>query len=270
MKRPFWSAMIVSLLFASLLMVFASASTAQLKNIEGLVAYYTFDGGSANDMSTNGHDGKLVGGATFVNDDGAPVPNGKGSVEFKRQPGNAVDGGPGEKLEKNLTLMAWAKVTEAGVTQYVAGTPYDDGAAWDAPWVGYQIGVRGGKMATWLNIAAVDAEYDSGVVKAGEWTHLAFTFSGNEAISYVNGEEVANKPDRKGKIEFEGEPHFMIGERSHTAKGEPFGELIDEVALFNRVLTPAEIKQAMKGGLALTVQYKGKLTTTWGNIKTRY
>jgi hypothetical protein len=257
---------ILSLMILSMLMAFASSGTVQLKNIEGLVAYYNFDGGSMKDMSGKGHDGKLAGGAAFVKDDGAPVPNGKGCVEFKKQAGNAVDCGPGEKFEKNITLMAWEKVNDAAPCQYVAGTPYDDGGAWDAPWIAYNIGVRGGKMATWLNISAVDAEYDSGVVKAGEWTHICFTFDGNDSISYVNGEEVAKMP-RKGKIEYDGEPHFMIGERSHSCVGEPFGGWIDEVALFNRVLTLNEIKQAMEGGLNLAVQYGGKLTTTWGNIK---
>lgn len=267
MKRSFLSAMITSFFLVSLLTVFAPVLTAQLTNIRNLVAYYNFDGGSTKDMSGNGHDGELVGGAKFVENDGAPVPNGKGCIEFKGQKGNAVDCGPGEKIAKNITLMAWAKVTDAGPTQYVAGTPYDDGGAWDSPWVGYHIGVRGGKMATWFNISGVDAEYDSGTVEANEWTHLCFTWDGKNSISYVNGEEVAKKARPREAIKFEGEPHFMIGERSHTATGEPFGGLIDEVALFDRVLTPAEIKQAMNGGIFLSVQYSGKLATTWGNIK---
>lgn len=266
MKSTFGSTMIVSLFFTSLLMVFASTSTAQLKDIEGLVAYYNFDGGSMDDMSGNGHDGKLVGAAKFVKTDGAPIENGNGCVEFSKENGNAVDCGPGEKIENNITLMAWATAPDVASCQYIAGMPYDDGAAWDSPWVGYHIGFRGGKMATWFNINAVDAEYDSGVVEPNEWTHICFTWDGENSISYVNGEEVAIM-DRPGKAEFDGEPHFMIGERSHSCIGEPFGGRVDEVALFDRVLTPAEIRQAMDGGLYLAVQDSGKLATTWGNIK---
>lgn len=267
MKRSFLSAMITSFFLVSLLVVFAPASTAQLKDIEGLVAYYNFDNGSMDDMSGNGHDGKLVGAAKFVETDGAPIENGNGCVEFSKENGNAVDAGPGEKIENNITLMAWAKAPDVNATQYIAGMPYDDGDAWDSPWIGYHIGVRGGKMATWFNIAGVDAEYDSGTVEANEWTHLCFTWDGKNSMSYVNGEEVAKKARPGEAIKFEGEPHFVIGERSHTATGEPFGGLIDEVALFDRVLTPAEIKQAMNGGIFLSVQYRGKLATTWGNIK---
>jgi len=265
-RQSIWSAMVVNLFLAGLLMVFASVSTAQLNNIEGLVAYYTFDGGSTKDMSENGHDGEIVGDIEFVEDDGAPIPNGAGCMKFNLKAGDAVDCGPGEKFEKNITLMAWANASSAIPCQYVAGVPYDDGAAWDSPWVGYHIGVRGGKMATWFNFDAVNGEYDSGVVVPGEWTHLCFTFDGSVSITYVNAEEVANMP-RKGEMEFVGDVHFMIGERSHTAPGEPFGGLIDEVALFHRVLTPKEIKQAMEGGISLAVQCGGKLTTTWGNIK---
>jgi len=258
-----------SLMISGLLMVFPTVGTLQVQN---LVAYYRFDDGSnADDRSGNKHHGKLVGGTEFVKNDGAPVPGGKGCVKFVHKPGNAVDCGesPDLRIADNLTLMAWAKPDEANSTQYVAGTPYDDKAAWDAPWVGHQIGVRGGRMATWLNIKAVDREYDSGAVKAGEWTHLAFTFSGKAAISYVNGEEVANMPDRQGKIEFDGKPHFMIGERSEIAIGEPFGGLIDEVALFKQVLKPDEIKALMKEGIPLAVEQGGKLATTWGHLKRR-
>ena len=248
------------------LMMLASVGVSQ---IEDMVVYYRFDDGNANDLSGNGHDGRLIGGAEFIKDDGAPVPGGKGCIKFLHRGGNAVNCGESSdlRIEINLTLMAWVKPDEVISTQYVAGTPYDDQVVWDAPWVGHQIGVRGGRMATWLNIKAVDREYDSGIVKAGEWTHLTFTFSGKEAISYVNGEEVANHPDRKGKIEFNGKPHFMIGERSDTIIGEPFGGLIDEVALFKRVLKQNEIEEFMESGIPLEVKPSNKLTMTWGEIK---
>ena len=121
--------------------------------------------------------------------------------------------------------------------------------AWEFPHVGHQIGIRNGGMATWLNIQSVNREYDSGTIRAHEWTHLAFTFNGREAVSYVNGEVAAKHTDRRGKIEFKENPHFVIGNRSFAAPGEPFKGLVDEVALFNRVLPQQEIQAAMKHGI---------------------
>ena len=90
------------------------------------------------------------------------------------------------------------------------------------------------------------------------------------AISYVNGGEVAANDDGDGVIGCAGGPHFTLGLRSPTATGEPFGGLVDEVALFNRVLSAAEVMDAMSNGVptgATAVDVAGKLTTTWATIK---
>ena len=79
---------------------------------------------------------------------------------------------------------------------------------------------------------------------------------------------------RGGTIAFNGNPLFIIGERSATAPGEPFGGLIDEVAIYHAALSQDEIKDVMNNGADLSdvgtaVESVGKLTTTWGNIKDR-
>ena len=235
---------------------------------EDLVLYYQFDGGDAADVSGNGRDA-IVLDAEPVADDGAPV-GVKGSMEFAGMAGNMVDCGGGADVQraKDYSIMCWVKPTDANRTQYSCGTPYDDEEAWDDPWVGHQIGVRGGKMATWLNIAAKDREYDSGAISGGEWTHTAFTFDGDIAKSYVNGEEVAAHDDRDGETEFSGDPHFYIGERSDPALGEPFGGRIDEVVMYKRVVSQDEIKTIMGEGIDLAVDPSGKMASSWAYIKT--
>ena len=123
---------------------------------------------------------------------------------------------------------------------------------WIYPYGAHQIGVRSGQMATWINLGSRNHEYNAGKVQPGEWTHLAFTFSGEQAISYVNAETVVTL-DYHGEIAFNRTPHFVIGERSNVTMGEPFGGMIDEVALFRRVLTQAEIREIMNRGISLKV-----------------
>ncbi len=243
-----------------------SAFSANLN--DGLVLYYKFDGGRAVDLGPNGRPAELLGNTETVRDDGAPV-DPKGCVELAGEAGNMIDcgGGPDVQIAEELSLMAWVKPVDVVRVQMAVGTPYDDGPAWDDPWVGPMIGVRNSQMATWLNIGAVDREYDSGVTVANEWQHLAFTFSGDIAISYVNGEEVAAHDDRDGIIEYDGDPHFIIGESSLTAPVAPFGGRIDEVVLFKRVLSIDEVTQVMQGTIQTAVDSAGKAAASWGYLK---
>ena len=47
-----------------------------------------------------------------------------------------------------------------------------------------------------------------------------------------------------------------------------FNGMIDEVCIWNKALSPDEIKLAMEGSLAdAAVSREGKLSTTWGQVK---
>lgn len=274
--------LVVGLLMPMLLPVLSIAQSPR-----NLVAYWRFNG-DYKDATGNGHDGRKKGNVKFVKSK-APVPDAGEAVQFAMQAGNAVviRNSDDYRLTDELSLMAWVNPDDAAPTQFCCGVPYDAGRNWDNPWVGHQIGVRGHKMATWLTLDGkapapggrqgggpdgddADWEYDAGQVIAGEWNHIAFIFTGNAAISYVNGDEVANHKDRKGKIGFDGKPNFVIGERSVSAPGEPFGGLIDEVALFDVALTRTQLRNFMNNSIKLSVAPGGKSTTTWGTIKSRY
>ncbi len=273
---------VVSLSMSMLLPVLSIAQSPR-----NLIAYWRFNG-DYDDATGNGHDGRKKGNVKFVKSK-APVPDAGQAVQFAGQAGNAVEirNSDGLRLTDELSLMAWVNPDDAAPTQFCCGVPYDAGGNWDNPWVGHQIGVRGHKMATWLTLDGkapapggrqgagpdgddADWEYDAGQVIAGEWNHIAFIFTGSAAISYVNGDEVANHRDRKGKIGFDGKPIFVIGERSVSAPGEPFGGMIDEVALFDVALTRTQLRNFMNNSIKLSVAPGGKSTTTWGTIKSRY
>ena len=50
-----------------------------------------------------------------------------------------------------------------------------------------------------------------------------------------------------------------------------FDGALDEVAVFNRALSQAEIKDAMEGiDKLLAVEAADRLTTTWGQIKAQF
>ncbi len=242
------------------------AGISVIGSAQDLVLYFNFEegsGDSAMDGSGNGNNGTLMNGVARTT---SPM---GGAVQLDGED-DFIDAGNSDmfKIAKSVTLEAWVNSDDAGPTQFACGVPYDDGADWDNPWVGQQIGVRGSKMATWVSIAGEDREYDSGAIESGEWTHIAFTFDGDTSISYVNGEEVANNGDRDGETTYEGSPSFVVGVRSKEAPGEYFKGAIDEVALWSSVRSPEQI-QADMGGIEPggAVEPAAKSATTWGDLK---
>ncbi len=76
-------------------------------------------------------------------------------------------------------------------------------------------------------------------IPKNEWTHFAATVDNGHVIVYINGEEKFNEtgfPDVFGS--FEGDAVFAIGVNWWDA---PFRGLLDELKIYNRVLSPDEI-----------------------------
>ena len=79
-----------------------------------------------------------------------------------------------------------------------------------------------------------------------QWTHLAGTWDGSTLRLYLGGVEVASQP-RSGTLEVNNSPLHIGG---NTYNGENFSGLIDEVRIYNRALTPAEIAQDMNSAIS--------------------
>ena len=75
----------------------------------------------------------------------------------------------------------------------------------------------------------------------GAWTHLAVTYDGASLKLYVNGSQVGSKA-QSGPIPTSTGP-LRIG--GNTIWGEYFAGLIDEVRVYNRALSAAEIQTDM-------------------------
>ena len=274
------------LAMASLLMLFPLVSMSQSP-----VGYWTFndENDPAKDDTGRGQNGRPAGPVLPFPSD-APVPDPGFAMSFALEPGNAViiDNSAGLLPSGDATLMAWVLADDAAPTQFAAGFPYDGGPEWDNPWIGLQIGVRGGGMANWIALPDpppegrevnennhADWEFNTadGTVLGGEWQHICMVHSVNDGtIAYINGEEIQNEGGRVGEIVWDGDPLFIIGERSAAAPGEPFGGLIDEVAMYHVALSQAEVQDVMNNGATVgpgaAVESVGKLTTTWSRIKT--
>ena len=108
------------------------------------------------------------------------------------------------------------------------------------------------------------------VVKLDKWYNIVGVFDGSEVKVYVDGEEAASVKHDDGKI-VDGDGPISIGDNNEgIAPDYRFVGVIDEVAVYNRALSKNEIQQKMMSDHTLAVKSEGKLTTTWGGIKSRY
>jgi len=109
----------------------------------------------------------------------------------------------------------------------------------------------------------------SGALEYGKnlWQHVAGVYDGKELRMYINGEE-AGKIAAVDKIFIDESDGISIGAGSYGHESAArFTGVVDDVAIFNRALSVAEVKQLMQGPIAFSVNSAGKLATTWGDIR---
>jgi hypothetical protein len=145
-------------------------------------------------------------------------------------------------LTSGMTLEAWLNPTgamsgwdtvmlkERGAGDMAYGLYANDGAPMPAGYVNV-----GGSHASVPGTAAVSP---------GAWTHVAATYDGATLRLYVNG-SLASSRARTGAIAVSGGVLRIGG--NNAWPGEFYAGLIDEVRIYNRALTAAEIVADMDG-----------------------
>jgi hypothetical protein len=135
---------------------------------------------------------------------------------------------------REVTVMAWICATDfsgdAGA-MIIEKRPHD--GCWELLFFDRgRLLLRGG--------SAVGAYTGRHHVKEGEWTHVAATIHGKKGAVYVNGKviRIGNVP---GLLPTQGEVQIGVGRNAHAAD-DHFKGMIDDVMIFNRALTDAEIK----------------------------
>lgn len=99
-----------------------------------------------------------------------------------------------------------------------------------------------------------------------DWLYIAVTYDIDKGVEwYINGQDkpigTGVQPPKVDAID----GSIMVGAR-HPGQ-EFFKGIIDEVAIYNRILTLDEIKRDMGGIGGAAVSPKSKLASAWGSIK---
>lgn len=235
-------------------------------NKENLVLYFPFDEGTGDtvkDMSANGNDGVIHGGAKWVNG------KLKEALEFNGED-SFVEVQDDDTLNSEVgTVAVWIKPGEQPPTDWGSNGVVNKWGQNDGGYL-IQAGAspsggflpEGGHEIVHMVGGAVPNHKSIHInVPLDAWSHIAMTWDESTMKGYLNGEEF-------DEVEVEFLPpvgySLLIGNRVTGGTGF-FNGIIDEVAIFNKVLSSKEIQSTMSN--VLSVQPSGKTAVTWGVLK---
>lgn len=245
------------------------AWTANALDKKGLVMYLPMDEGSgtvAQDASGNGNAGELMGNSEWVEGQyGQAVHINQASDEWVEVPhSDSLD------ITGEITLELWVKVvsivdhcafiskaTTDQTGSYILHASNDNGFYTTLV---IFIGVQG----PWPPPAIGNATI-------GEWHHFAGSYDGAELRIHIDGELISNANRATGGDIDSSESTVVIGRDNRASywTSRLMDCLVDEVRIWNRVLSQEEIQEAMQGAL-LPVNSQDLLTTMWGLVKTEF
>ena len=99
-------------------------------------------------------------------------------------------------------------------------------------------------------------------VPQNEWHHVTGVLTGDKLLLYLDGEVGSEAAFGAGAVASDGTATTIGG-----ASDGYFNGIIDEVLIYGRALTDAEVMQNFKAKRFAAVDPEGKLTTLWGQIK---
>lgn len=247
-------------LFLSLVIigfVLALSNSSEAIKEKSLVLYCPFEEGSGKetlDKTGNNKPGILQGGAKWEKGQIGNAISFNGKDAYIEMPDNDI-------LDpQNITVEMWVKPNG------FAGDPVlFSHSQNDAGW--YVQATIAGKV--WFCIPEPGGDHCHLTInltlEIGKFQHLAITYDKKNIKYHLNGElkdtipEATLVQNRVGPLRF----------GTWGQLGWWFDGILDEVAIYSRVLTEEEIKQDMKEGILADVSPLSKLTTTWGSIKTK-
>jgi len=251
--------LIVALAVVATSVWYINTAEAQQAVVDGLVSFWTLDeadidGKTVKDI-VGGNDGTMQGKPKIV--------AGKINQALEFDGASAfVDCGGDESLNltEALTIELWMMPNSAGeggpnagpICKAIAGGSWNWQLRYNAPgsFMGFQFNAGGSK---WVSVQQK--------LKPKEWYHITGTYDGSDAVCYLNGVET-------GKISMpainSSNDPLLIGQDGWV---NVFDGVVDEVRIYDRPLSPSEVKRNYQSRSQLAVAPDSKLAITWGEVK---
>ncbi|MCK4781608.1 prepilin-type N-terminal cleavage/methylation domain-containing protein [Candidatus Parcubacteria bacterium] len=170
----------------------------------------------------------------------------RGASEFKSSEGDYLDCGGNTSLRpgSEITVEAWFKLSTISGTNTILSK--------DNPGpTNYWTDIRSNGTIIYVGgyTSAGGACYQGtsvSTISTDTWYHLAWTYNRKKIITYLNSDTISDVP-KTCALNANDAP-FRIGTRNGT--GNMFNGAIDEVRIYNRALTTAEIQRHYTEGAA--------------------
>lgn len=247
------------------IMVFAVSFTYAVEESD-IVVYYSFDrldGKKFVDDSGNGNDAELTGNGKLVDGQFGKAVHLDGGI-VQMAPANDFIVPIGENGQ--ITMEAWFYInTHSGHSGIISIETVDAGCC------EFRTMVDPNFIPFWDAAHHADRKLPNFTFKIDTWYHYVLVADGNDGKIYVNGEFIGSQPENFKFPKFkEAAIYIGAGESPNHHKLED--GIIDEVVIYSKALTEAEVKASMELGVegVLAVEAKDKLTTTWGDLKTNF
>jgi hypothetical protein len=241
---------VIALCASAALFILPHTSEAALT--DGLVGYWTFDGYDLSDKvydRVGGNNGYFTGGATSsakVQGKLGQALNFDGTDDSVRMPNTS---GVADNLT-NMTVAAWVKMTTNQDGEIISKDPNSTS--------GWGLSTNSSGRLSFYT-ATNGSNYHGRIVGAGTlindglWHHVAVTLSGGGSGTitiYIDGVSQPLNADDLGTVTtYTSSANIWIGDVFFT---RPFAGPIDDVRIYNRALSAAEVKQLYLKGNALT------------------
>lgn len=206
--------------------------------VSGARLHWTLDG-TAQDASGNGNHGSLsAGGPVWTDGQLGGGLDLDGGGDYVIAPASASL----NALKTAMTVSLWV-YKRANLPEYgaLAGRRY--GPDWDDLWLLLYDFAAGDNYSFVLRTSNGSAVL-VGPPSTGDhfaWTHVAAVYDGTSMILYRNGQEVARR-SHSGAIPDEGSPFFVgAGDNGSLGLGEYVDAVIDDVRVYDRALSAAEM-----------------------------
>jgi hypothetical protein len=198
-----------------------------------LVGWWRGENG-ANDSSGNNNNGSWIGTPAYTDGNfGRAFSLSGGTDDYVDVERDGLPSGSGP-----LTVSAWIKTTQSDTGCDNRGEGYFFALGLRAPGAReFVLGVIHGVFAVENYGGSIEG---STTINDGEWHHVVGVWNGNEALEYVDGGSESLSRDELPAIDILDTGHLLIG--SPYSSCYPYTGSLDEVMLFNRVLSASEIR----------------------------
>ncbi len=251
------------LIFSFILLTFLATTISLADLVDGLVSYWPLNG-NTNDI-VGGNNGNIIGNATFVNDDE------RGEVL-------SPDGAGGHMEVPHADNIAFISDTTLSISIWVKPSSLPR-SVWTTIFAKNRDVHYNNAYGMWISTNnnfhfRVGAASGDGSIAASEgWHHLAMRHDPSITTlqGFVDGQLAYNNTSASpGTL---GDTELRVGaSKNHETKliFEPYPGLIDDLAIYNRVLDDTEIQELASGAeIPAVVEPDAKLATAWGSIKSQ-